>query len=389
MTIHELNAWSTRSCELTHAEAAAIEATGLVDVVAEPSPGHWRLVATSRVGVAGGPTWELRVRPRLKVSQLLFLLGYATDPRGWRDERAFFESTEDLFEAIAQGFAWNALRLAEQGLVRGYVQVNERLSMIRGRIRFADQIAHSALPLPVEVSHDDYTLDVRENRILKAATLALLHLPRVSPLARRRLLKLRAALAAVALEPRPQEVVLPPFTRLNERYRPTLRLAQLILRAASLAESRGPFASSSFVFDMNRIFEDFLSTSVREALRSCGGEVRSQWVAKLDRDGRVPIRPDVTWLVGGKPRAVVDAKHKTLAAAGPPNEDAYQMLAYCTALGLASGYLVYAKDPGAKPIDLPVRNSSCEVRVRALDLETDPERLLSQVAALASEIAAR
>lgn len=389
MTVLELEAWSNLDCELTHAEAAAVEATGLVEAAAEPAPGRWRLLGGSKVGVALGPTWELRVRPRLRAPQLLFLLGYASDPSGWRDERAYFESAEDLFEAISHGFAWNALRLAEQGLVRGYIQVDERLPTVRGRIRFADHLARSALPIPVEVSYDEYTADVVENRILKTAADVLLHLPRVSPLARRRLLGLRAAMDEVSFVPRPHEVTLPVFTRLNERYRPALRLAQLILHSASLGEGRGPFASSSFVFDMNRVFEDFLSTSLREALRPRGGEVRSQWVSKLDEAGRVPIRPDVAWLVGGKLRAVVDAKHKTLSASGPPNEDVYQMLAYCTALGLERGYLVYAKDPGGKPIDLAVRNSSCEVRVRALDLEMDPEALLDQVAALAAEIAAR
>jgi 5-methylcytosine-specific restriction enzyme subunit McrC len=383
----ELDAWSALPCELTHAEAAAIEASGLVEVVAEPTPGRWRLVGNSRVGVASGSTWELRVRPRLEVSQLLFLLGYATDPNGWRDERAFFEPVSDLFEAIAHGFAWQALRLAEQGLIRGYRQVDERLPTVRGRIRFADQIARSALPLPVELSFDEYTPDIRENRILKIATLALLGMPRVGPLARRRLLKLRAVLDPVALESRSREATLPPFTRLNERYRPALRLAQLILRASSLGGARGPFAASAFVFDMNRVFEEFLTASLREALRPWGGEVRAQQTSSLDIGGRVAIRPDVVWQVGGRPRAVVDAKHKALGS-GPRTEDAYQVLAYCTALGLSRGYLVYAQADGAEAVDLVVRNVDCEVRVRTLDLAREPEALLDLVRELAAELAA-
>lgn len=388
MTRLELEAWSSLACELTHAEAAAIEATKLVEVLAEPTPGRWRLRGKERVGVAVGPGWEVRVRPRLRVSQLLFLLGYAADPKGWREERAYFGAAEDLFEAIAHGFSWTALRLAEQGLIRGYLQVDERLPVIRGRIRFADQIARSALPVPVEVSYDEYTADVRENRMLKAATLALLRLPRVSPLARRRLLKLRAALDQVRAASDPREAELPPFTRLNERYRPALRLAQLILRGSSLGAAHGPFAATAFSFDMNRVFEDFLTTSLREALRAHGGEVVAQRTSSLDEAGRISIRPDVTWLVRGRPRTVIDAKHKAFEGAGPANEDAYQMLAYCTALGLDRGFLVYAGGSGAGPLDLAVRNSRCEVRVRSLDLATPPEVLLAQVGALAEEIAA-
>jgi len=384
----ELEAWSHLSCELSHAEAAAIADAGLVDVQAEPGQGRWRLQADARIGVAVGPGWEVRVRPRLQVPQLLFLLGYVIDPKGWLDERADFDVAEELFDAVANGFARHALALVDEGLLRGYVEVEDQLGTLRGRIRFADQIARSALPIPVQVSFDEYTADVIENRILKTATLALLHLPRVPDLARLRLLKLRAVLEEVEVEPRPGEVALPEFTRLNQRYRPALRLAQLILRSASIGAITGSVASIAYVFDMNRVFEDFLSVALREALEPRGGEVRFQWRSRLDRAERVEIRPDVTWWRAGRPRAVIDAKHKSIGTAGVPNEDAYQMLAYCTALGLDRGYLVYAKDSGDESPDLAVRNSACEIRVRNLDLETDPDDLLARVADLAEELAA-
>ena len=387
MTLLELEAWSDLGCELTHAQAAEIRSSGLVDVVAEPEPGRWRLVGDARIGVAAGPTWEVRVSPRLAVPQLFFLLAYARDPKGWRDQRAGFEPQPVLLDAIASGFAWHALRSIGQGLLHGYVPVEERIRAVRGRIRFGDQIARSAsLPLPVEVSYDDYTADIAENRILKSAAVALLRLPRIPPAARRQLLGLRAMLDEVALLERPREVRMPLFTRLNERYRPALRLAELVLRASSLEVTRGPVSSVAFVFDMNRVFEDFLSTALREALRPHGGEVRLQARAALDHGGHLPIRPDVAWYVDGVPRAVVDAKHKALRPAAMPNADAYQMLAYCTALGLGRGYLVYAKDSNERVRDLAVKNVECEICVRAVDISRAPEHLLQQVDGLVGEL---
>ncbi|HET8863647.1 MAG TPA: hypothetical protein VFM94_10395 [Solirubrobacterales bacterium] len=382
----ELEAWSSLECELSHAEAAAIRESELVEVAAAPGPNRWRLISDSRVGVALGPSWELRVNPRLTVARLFFLLAYATDPSGWRDRRADFESEPGLLDAIASGFSWHALRAVELGLLRGYVGVEERLHAVRGRVRFGDQIARSAgLPLPVEVAYDEYTPDVAENRMLKSATVALLRLPRVPPLARRRLLELRAVFDDVAPLARPREAELPRFTRLNERYRPALCLARLILRSASLAASAGPLASTSFVFDMNRVFEDFLSTAMKEALRPHGGEVRAQVGRSLDVAGRVPIRPDLTWHAGGALRAVIDAKHKSVEQRTAPAADAYQMLAYCTALGLRRGYLVYAGD-GVGVADLSIRNSNCEICVRAVDISRPPEELLGQVAELSGEV---
>jgi hypothetical protein len=68
---------------------------------------------------------------------------------------------------------------------------------------------------------------------------------------------------------------------------------------------------------------------------------------------------------------------------------AHQMLAYCTALDLPLGYLVYASDPSVVSGDLTIRNSGREIRVRTVDLERKPDEVLAVVSALASEIASR
>ena len=102
---------------------------------------------------------------------------------------------------------------------------------IRGRVDFAAQISRTAgLPLPVHVSYDDFTEDILENRMLRTAAELLLSLPadpgagpattpatsRCSRRESSRLAEWRNAQA-------------PPITRLNARYEPALRLAELIL----------------------------------------------------------------------------------------------------------------------------------------------------------------
>ena len=73
-----------------------------------------------------------------------------------------------------------------------------------------------------------------------------------------------------------------------------------------------------------------------------GGRVVGQSRHYLDEAGRVVLRPDIVWRVGGKVAAVIDAKYKAEKPSGFPNADLYQLLAYCTVLGLRVGHLVYA-----------------------------------------------
>lgn len=95
--------------------------------------------------------------------------------------------------------------------------------------------------------------------------------------------------------------------------------------------------------------------------------------------------PDLVWYRGGKPLAVVDAKYKVERVAGYPNVDLYQMLAYCTALGLPVGHLVYAKGNEMEQ-QLVVRGSGVQLHAHALDLELMPAQLLMQVDGVASKI---
>jgi 5-methylcytosine-specific restriction enzyme subunit McrC len=386
--LFEIAAWSRQAAELSHDEAAQLAGLDLVDVIARPQTGSWELVSNSRIGVASGLGWELRVRPRLAVPNLFFLLAYALNPDGWKDESAQFASHPDLMDAVASGFSWHALRALDQGVLRGYVHVDERLTTIRGRVRFSDQIARNAsLPFPVELSYDDYTEDIIENQILKSATLALLRLARLPRLARRRLLKLRAVLDEVWVVARPREVVIPRSTRLNERYAPALQLAAMILRASSIDAPKGQLAATAFVFDMNKVFEDFVTVALGESMERFGGQLRSQWDGRLDRERRLRIIPDLTWWADGACLAVADAKYKALSVAGMPNADAYQMLAYCTALSLPRGFLIYAKDAGEQACSHHVMNTPTVIDVRTLDVEAEPDVLLAQVDVLADEIA--
>jgi 5-methylcytosine-specific restriction enzyme subunit McrC len=346
--------------------------------------------ADSRVGVLVGDGWEVRIRPRLAIPRLMFLLAYAADQRGWKDVVAPFEQESDEVAAVASGFSWHASRALERGPIRGYERRDERRDGLRGRVRFADQIARGAgLPVPLEVTYSDYTPDVLENRMLVTAASLLLRMPRVATLARRRLLHVRSGLEGVRMLRDWRGIEAPAVTRLNEHYRPAIALAALVLRHLSLATEAGGVSSTTFVFDMNQVFEDFVTAAFAESMRRHGGVVRPQvGDYSLDRAGRLRLKPDIGWWSGDRCLAVLDAKYKAIDDGVLRHGDAYQMLAYCTAYGLKRGYLVYAKDTGTEATTHVVRNAETEIVVTPLDVEAEPEALLGHVAALADTVAA-
>jgi 5-methylcytosine-specific restriction enzyme subunit McrC len=373
--------------ELPHDEALALAATGAVEVLRTADPGHWTLRAAQYVGAVRAGETELRVRPKVPVERLLYLLGYARDPRGWRDDDVRLAGVDELVPGMAVSFAALAHRALQQGVLQGYEEREESLLLLRGRLREGEQVRRRiGLALPLEVRYDEFTVDIAENRLLLGAARRLLTLPGIPAKARGSLVHLTAQLrdvrAPVAGEPRPVVRA----TRLNARYQSALRLAELVLRGRSVELLAGGVRASGFLFDMNRVFEDWLTAALTAALSAHGGVVRPQHRTWLDEAGLIPVRPDVTWWRHGHCAAVVDAKYKALRLADAPNADLYQMLAYCKVLGLAHGHLVYATGDEPRRTHV-VRNSGVELRVHTIDLAGPVPALRTQVERLAEQIA--
>jgi 5-methylcytosine-specific restriction enzyme subunit McrC len=324
------------------------------------------------------------------VPKLLFLLAYSSNPHGWKDLVADFSEADELFDAVASGFSWHVTRALEQGVLRGYVSIEERRQDLRGRVRFADQLARvPGLPIPLEVSYDDFTTDILENRLILSAGELLLRLPRIAPDARKRLLRARALLEEVSLLPPVTHIELPPTTRLNARYEPALALAALVLRARSAQTDWGDIRSTAFLFDMNEIFESFVFAALGESFRAYGGELRPHVAGYLDAaEAALKLAPDITWWRNDECLALIDAKYKSLVDRKTmPNADAYQMVAYCIGFGLDKGFLVYAKDQGKMTRSYVVKTHNYEIDVRAIDLEAEPESVLAQIDTIAGVVA--
>ncbi|PKW11129.1 5-methylcytosine-specific restriction enzyme subunit McrC [Streptomyces sp. 1222.5] len=384
------------SLALPDAVGRALAASAILDAAPDPyTTGRWSLRAGSKVGAVAvevpgvDQPVTVRITPKTPITRLFFLLGYSLDPKGaWRDTEVEVTEYRDLLPALADTVERQVDRAVRQGLLQGYRVTEDSALVVRGRIREAEQIRRRfGATLPVEVTYDEYTADIAENRLLRAAVDRLLRLPGVPRDVRRRLLHQRGRLAEVTVVVRGQPLPEWRPTRLNSRYHTALRLARVVLENASAEHTHGGLRINGFMFDMNKLFEDFVTIALREALRGSGRTSRLQDAHHLDEAAAVRMRPDfVLYGTDGAPAAVVDAKYKTEKRGGFPETDLYQMLAYCTALGLREGHLVYAKGNESHAVHR-VRHAGIHIHQHALDLDQQPAGLLADIAAVARQMA--
>lgn len=385
--IRELDHKGVRA-QLAGSTATSIADSQLLEVRPE-GEGWWRLRPRGRVGAVRVNDVEAVVTGKVKPASLLYLLGYAKNP-GFQPSDVSGLPDDDLWAALAEALARQAERALGRGVLQGYVTLDEALHLVRGRIRVADQIARRAgLLLPIEVTYDEYTVDIAENQILRTALRRVLGLPRLRPEHHRRLAHLDGRLDRVMILPR--RAALPRWrpTRLNERYHAALALAEIVLDERAVAVAEGAAQTAAFVVNMAKAFEDFVTVALTEALDGAG-RTHAQYATVLDEadsGGRhaYGMAPDVVHVVDGRPVAVFDAKYKLEGADGSfPNADAYQMLAYCTALRLRCGWLVYAEGTPRREARR-VRHTNISIVEYPLDLSVHPFELDRQVQVLASK----
>jgi 5-methylcytosine-specific restriction enzyme subunit McrC len=374
---------------LDPASAAFLNTSGL----AKASPmgmGLYRIEPVGTVGSVRTSTVQLDVRPkdRLGLNRLLFLLGYAGD-QGFRPDTVAAVEEQELWSALAESLAQLAERALGRGILQGYLTVDESLRTVKGRIRISDQISRRpGMLVPLEVSYDEFTEDIAENRILRAALERMGQVPRVRPEVLSLLRQLAGRLDAVTRLPAGAPLPQWKPTRMNLRYHAVLRLAGLILRNASAEPGQGGQQTASFVVDMATVFEDFVGTALREAMAAYPGELRLRYNALLSeavRDAdRLQVRPDAVHMLGGRPVVAYNAKYKAASDAGASlTADHYQMLAHCTALAVPTAWLIYA---GAGEMKLRrILNTDIDIVEFPLDLSRPPAEILAAVRELARQ----
>ena len=350
---------------------------------------RYHLTPGSHVGALEVGNLSVSIRPKLPIGRVLYLASYAMEEIDFRQERFDFEDATSLVEVLIPALVAAANRAFARGLLHGYRTEEESLHTVRGRIRISEQIRQRfGISVPIEVRYDEFTDDVLANRLVKAATARLGQL-RIRPESRRGLASVAARLENVSLvQFAPNAVPKVRFDRLNGHYREVVTLARLILRHATIETERGGVRATGFLMDMNVVFQEFVTRALRKSLGESERTFRSDKGIRsitLDKDGEIPLKPDLSWWNGQTCTFVGDAKYKNVEDRPVPNADLYQLLAYTTAVNLPSGLLIYAHGE-AQEVVYHVNHAGKRLAVAALDLSGTIDNLSARVDELAIRV---
>lgn len=375
-----------------------------------------RLCATQFVGVIQAGGYTVQILPKIDcdpeanteasigssayeraatsaAQNFLYLLTYARRLKLHNQSLATLNTNRGTWlEMLTRLFAVELLTQLQQGFHQDYVRREDQLPYIRGRWNVARQFSRQPnLIQGLDVSYDDYLPDTSLNRVFRLAVDRLQRITRDSQ-NRQLLADLEGWLQPVQLSIQLSLVDLDQikFNRLNERFYPAFQLARLLLEGLAVQLLAGGQRAFAFVFDMDRLFEQFVAGFMQTYSRRIlpenwhdlpielqGGITKRHMVqpTPVSEKPMFPLKPDILLGLPGLPKLIIDTKNKSLplkqSYRAVAEGDAYQMLAYGTQFRCPGILLLYPHTLGAEvfsPRMLMVEQTPIRLFVATLNL---------------------
>lgn len=266
---------------------------------------------------------------------------------------------ETLLEILIRIFCDKLTEAVRKGMPRRYVEQEDDLRALRGRLDVVRQFSHHAVnPSRLACCFDELSEDTTLNRIMKAA---VAHLSRTSRSSenQQRLRELAFVYADIAETPptalRWDDVVI---DRTNRRWQELSGMARLFLQGRYQTTTGGASQGTTLLFEMNTLFEEYVGRLVSRALAGTDLSVSLQGgrlfclSAETTERGLFQTKPDILVRRAGTVTHVIDTKWKRISSRiDDPKQrvsqsDVYQMMAYAQLYRAPRLTLLYPHHPG-------------------------------------------
>lgn len=300
--------------------------------------------ASSYVGTLRLGQLKITVLPKIAETSLLTLLRYAYNLRRLQlfSPLAQAQAPRTFQDLLVLQLASEAAELISRGLHRRYEPVHEDLPSPRGKIDFQKLLRQGGLnQARLPCRHHPRLENTLENQFLLAGLMLGTKITKdlhLKTLLRRLASLMQDTVEPIRLDGESVRRVRRAENRMTRAYRPARSIIELLLDGLGITlDSRLPSTPApGFLFDMNRFFQELLSTFLNDNLEGLTvvDEFRLKGMMVYDplhnplQHTPPVLRPDYVILDRYKPVAILDAKYRDLWEMPLPRDMLYQLVIY-------------------------------------------------------------
>lgn len=262
-----------------------------------------------------------------------------------------------LLDIFIQHFCHDLQTQTLQGKLRNYIEQEENLSVMRGRLVIPLHIRHNLVHKErLYCRFDEFSENMLLNQIIRFTLLLLIPWTR-SRKTKKQLTELLMHFDGISDVPITlQSFKLLKIDRVTQRFQPVIEQCRLFIAAIKPDILAGNTPLFSLLFDMNRLFEAWVAEKLKPWAHQKGWHLHTQgprtYLAL--KGGELPqfqMRPDLAFVdESGKPQLIADTKWKLLnendRRIGVSSSDIYQIYAYAGRYGVTHLQLIYPAQAG-------------------------------------------
>lgn len=285
----------------------------------------------------------IKINPKIKLESLFRLLNYCYEIPTQFKEKIDLSLSEEIFNYYIYIFAALVKKLINRGIHKKYLWKEEKLIYLKGRVSIIKNIRENiSKPLLNFCSFEEFNENILENIIIKQTLRKLIRIVtdnELLKLLRHDYLYLQDIEESQITSIKDFERI--SFNRLNENYREPLNLAKFFYENLFIKDEIGKSSVSAFLIDMNKLFENYLYKKLLEYFKDYPINIFYQKNFSFDDNRILSINPDILFYKDNILKIIMDAKYKIIENNNISQADIYQMISYCTKLGVKNCILVF------------------------------------------------
>lgn len=200
---------------------------------------------------------------KVPIKNIYYMLCYAWNVKDYIDETVCgSEEFDNIFNLLARILVKEVSTLIKRGFYKGYIEVEEETSKIKGQIKITDSIAKMTMTKKQLVcSYDDYSSDILFNQIVKSTLLDFLKYDQLDNELKKKVKNLSASFMDVSyISVSKKDFTKLRFSRNNLNYQIIINVCKLFRYGLIANQEEGKLKFANFINEdqMATVYEKFI-----------------------------------------------------------------------------------------------------------------------------------
>ena len=276
------------------------------------------------------------------LKNLIFMLSYTKNLDIKTNDNAKLSTEKNPFiEILIREFATSLFEALKHLTPKRYVREEENLNYLKGKIKFSENIRYNCTnQAKFFCEYDEFSENNVLNQLFLFVSTCLYNISNNSYNKKtlKFIINYYSDISLVRFDKFKVRKI--KLTRNQELFKKTFKLAKMFVEQTSVDLSKNKFENITLVWDMNKLFEEFIFELIKRKIPEC--KAIAQKPKRLLKKENVTRRDTRIDILIQKPQVIIDTKYKKFTDFDDiTSADIYQVTTYCLLHNYKRAILLY------------------------------------------------